>query len=46
MQYGGVELFHKASVFGKNEVLYEVELALGTTRVFDSKFWYSMGSAI
>ena len=29
--YGRIELFHKASVFGKNE---EVEFLLETTRVF------------
>ena len=32
--YGMSELFHKASVFGKKRELYEVELTLGTTRVF------------
>ena len=34
INYGMSELFHKASVFGKKENSYEVELALGTTRVF------------
>ena len=34
INYSMLELFHKASVFGKKENLYEVELALGTMRVF------------
>ena len=40
--YEGIELFHKASVLGKNEDLYEVEFALGTTRVFSFEIlvWY------
>ena len=37
-----LELFHKASVFGKKENLYEVELALGTTTIFTFEVvvWY------
>ena len=31
---GGIEIFHEVSIFGENEDLYKVELALGTTRVF------------